>query len=204
MMEEELPFCKICLDSEPKLISACHCSGTMKWVHKECLNKWRGQFPETHEYNEICRDCKSPYKYSYKPKKMLLFKYQCLKTISICIGFFTMILSLVCSSDIEKIYPKNFVSTCNLQLIPFIVINSTIVSFVFTIKNDMLNKICSISFSFLLSLVISFLCVIVDPSSMIIALIISLESFATCKEINMLSKKIEWIELNIDNEADDL
>ena len=41
-MEEE-KTCRICLDSDIRknLISPCLCSGTQKWVHRECLNKWR-------------------------------------------------------------------------------------------------------------------------------------------------------------------
>lgn len=201
-MEEEVPFCKICLETKPKLISACKCSGTMKWVHKECLNQWRGQFPETHEYNDKCRDCQSLYKYSYKPKKMLLFKYQCLKTVSMCIAFFSMILSLVCSSGIEINNSENFISYCNFQVVPCILINTGIASFAFTVKKSFLYKICSMTFSLLLSLIFSFICIILDPSSMIIALVISIESFATCKEINILSENIEWIEIHAEIEDD--
>jgi hypothetical protein len=35
--------CRICLeeDDEIKFISPCNCSGSVKFVHRECLNKWR-------------------------------------------------------------------------------------------------------------------------------------------------------------------
>lgn len=35
--------CKICLetDKDENMISPCNCNGTNKYVHSECLNKWR-------------------------------------------------------------------------------------------------------------------------------------------------------------------
>ena len=32
--------CRICLDPEPPLVSACACSGTCEFVHQECVQKW--------------------------------------------------------------------------------------------------------------------------------------------------------------------
>lgn len=34
-------YCRICFESEPpELISPCDCNGTIKWVHRECLETW--------------------------------------------------------------------------------------------------------------------------------------------------------------------
>lgn len=34
-------YCRICFESEPPdLISPCDCNGTIKWVHRECLETW--------------------------------------------------------------------------------------------------------------------------------------------------------------------
>lgn len=47
MLEEstsKIPCCRICLQTEESdanpLISPCLCSGTMKYLHVECLQKW--------------------------------------------------------------------------------------------------------------------------------------------------------------------
>jgi hypothetical protein len=39
--EEEC--CRICLDDDIRdnLIAPCACSGSSKWVHRECLDRWR-------------------------------------------------------------------------------------------------------------------------------------------------------------------
>ena len=40
----ETPICRICLQEEidmNSLISPCQCSGSSKYVHRECLNEWR-------------------------------------------------------------------------------------------------------------------------------------------------------------------
>jgi len=33
--------CKFCLESNGDLISPCRCNGGMKYVHRDCLNRWR-------------------------------------------------------------------------------------------------------------------------------------------------------------------
>ena len=43
---QETYQCRICLEEEDNLellISPCRCSGTSKYVHRECLRKWRYQ-----------------------------------------------------------------------------------------------------------------------------------------------------------------
>ena len=38
----ENKICRICLDDNGKeLINPCKCNGTNKYVHLDCLNKWR-------------------------------------------------------------------------------------------------------------------------------------------------------------------
>jgi hypothetical protein len=68
--------CRICLedDLEHNFISPCNCSGTSKYVHKECLNKWRYSFEyspfnnnDIRRYNE-CSVCNSTYSYTQEKK----------------------------------------------------------------------------------------------------------------------------------------
>ena len=50
--------CRICLaqDEPSKLITPCHCDGSLKWVHRECLAKWM----ETRS-SDYCSICKRRY-----------------------------------------------------------------------------------------------------------------------------------------------
>lgn len=55
--------CRICLetDDEENLCSPCKCIGTQKYVHKECLNKFREQFYNFHVHRLYCAVCKTEY-----------------------------------------------------------------------------------------------------------------------------------------------
>jgi len=33
--------CRVCLETGGDLIAPCQCRGTSKWIHRECLNRWR-------------------------------------------------------------------------------------------------------------------------------------------------------------------
>jgi len=51
--------CRIC--HEPNnLIQVCACTGTMKYVHKECIEKWQAI-----KNSPNCEICKQPYKMSF-------------------------------------------------------------------------------------------------------------------------------------------
>lgn len=43
MTDQEDIVCRICLESceREEVIAPCRCTGTSKWVHRECLNQWR-------------------------------------------------------------------------------------------------------------------------------------------------------------------
>mmetsp|Transcript_20555 Transcript_20555/g.34054 ORF Transcript_20555/g.34054 Transcript_20555/m.34054 type:complete len:337 (+) Transcript_20555:82-1092(+) len=34
-------FCRLCFEGGPDLIAPCACKGTSKWIHRDCLNRWR-------------------------------------------------------------------------------------------------------------------------------------------------------------------
>ena len=56
--------CRICYEDEKenklKLIYPCACDGTQKFVHENCLNKWRNTKKKSIEYLE-CQECKQFY-----------------------------------------------------------------------------------------------------------------------------------------------
>lgn len=51
--------CRICLEGEEgEMIAPCACSGSIKWVHRACLDKWRCKSEEAFTK---CPNCKSVY-----------------------------------------------------------------------------------------------------------------------------------------------
>jgi len=40
-----LPQCRICFESDGELISPCNYISTLKYIHTECLQKWRKTLP---------------------------------------------------------------------------------------------------------------------------------------------------------------
>lgn len=75
---EEMPSnddtCRICLDDagNGEMIAPCLCAGTCKWVHRDCLDKWRVSDSGTNSFNE-CPQCKFHYKFT---RNMETWKYR--------------------------------------------------------------------------------------------------------------------------------
>ena len=65
--------CRICLSegfltSENPLLTPCKCDGSMKYVHKNCLQIWR-QYPERHR---VCTTCQA--EYTVRPSHLLAYE----------------------------------------------------------------------------------------------------------------------------------
>lgn len=60
--EEEMITCRICLDDceRHEVISPCACRGGSKWVHRDCLDRWR-TMREDRAFSK-CTECLSEYK----------------------------------------------------------------------------------------------------------------------------------------------
>ena len=60
---QEAPLCRFCLDTNETtknpLLQPCSCRGSMRFVHKKCLMRWRVQDPIRNA--EICLLCLTPY-----------------------------------------------------------------------------------------------------------------------------------------------
>ena len=58
-------MCRICLETDAPdddpLIAPCRCSGSMKWVHRKCLNEWRAQEQVPLAFTH-CPQCKFQYR----------------------------------------------------------------------------------------------------------------------------------------------
>ena len=55
--------CRICLEnnSEEELITVCNCKGSVKYVHKSCIENWINSFPSNHVNHLKCQLCKTNY-----------------------------------------------------------------------------------------------------------------------------------------------
>mmetsp|Transcript_101249 Transcript_101249/g.281852 ORF Transcript_101249/g.281852 Transcript_101249/m.281852 type:complete len:158 (-) Transcript_101249:77-550(-) len=57
--------CRICMETEPAsdLCSPCLCRGSMKYVHSQCLQRWRSASTNQHSRYR-CEQCQYPYSLS--------------------------------------------------------------------------------------------------------------------------------------------
>ena len=58
--------CRICFSDGGRLISPCMCTGSMRYVHPECLNEWRSQSANPRSFYQ-CDQCN--YKYNIERTK---------------------------------------------------------------------------------------------------------------------------------------
>lgn len=99
--QDDFPTCRICHCQESpssgvvvKLISPCHCSGTLKYVHHHCLQQWLDT-----TNSQRCELCKHPFSMSIKYKP--LYKWGSLNASPserrrlICNSVFNLV-SMVC------------------------------------------------------------------------------------------------------------
>lgn len=98
--QDDLPTCRICHCTESpgsglmKLISPCHCAGSLKYVHHSCLQQWLDA-----TNSQRCELCKQPFSMSIKYKP--LYKWGSLNASPserrrlICNSVFNLV-SMVC------------------------------------------------------------------------------------------------------------
>jgi len=103
--------CRICLEdvSLNELISPCLCDGTSKYVHIECLNRWRNTTPRAFLK---CAECNFPYEITYQyPLERYKFSIPLLRNTRIYLS--TLILILFASFFLRSVeiileYPSLF------------------------------------------------------------------------------------------------
>jgi hypothetical protein len=80
--------CRICLqeDNIDNLIYPCKCNGYSKYIHRECLNKWRNMYPDKNDKCDICN-------YFFMKKGIQLERNRFFKSINN--HFLTIILLLI-------------------------------------------------------------------------------------------------------------
>ncbi|TKY90901.1 hypothetical protein EX895_000899 [Sporisorium graminicola] len=77
---DEEKVCRMCLSSEAelgddgmslgRLISPCHCDGSMRYVHDTCLDQWRRKSAAT-EAARVCGQCHARYRFKRTPYSSL-------------------------------------------------------------------------------------------------------------------------------------
>ena len=77
--------CRICFEAGPGLIAPCKCTGSSKWIHRQCLDQWRCTGPDP--AFERCNTCLFPYRHTRKPtngltphQKYKLMVYRCISS----------------------------------------------------------------------------------------------------------------------------
>mmetsp|Transcript_23779 Transcript_23779/g.51936 ORF Transcript_23779/g.51936 Transcript_23779/m.51936 type:complete len:142 (-) Transcript_23779:773-1198(-) len=64
---DDVPCCRICLETKGDMISPCRCKGTLKHVHEKCLRRWKSTSYACTSYRQrvqrehICPNCRSHY-----------------------------------------------------------------------------------------------------------------------------------------------
>ena len=119
---EEGPECRICLDGGGNLIEPCACLGTSRYVHASCLNRWRAQFPDTHDNFRSCEICNSDYTIDFSP----IISPQHLVTVfflgfenALCMVFSSVCLIMEFSMSIDPIV--DYAVTVNAFMVSVIV-----------------------------------------------------------------------------------
>ena len=107
-MDNELHICRICFDEEPsidKLIAPCRCSGSSKYVHIGCLQRWRkttrGAIGET-----TCMECKTEYiiRKNHDREKIITFKtHQLIKLLYYCPILLSLVIYINEGTDLQFI-----------------------------------------------------------------------------------------------------
>lgn len=153
------PICRICFDEdlENDFIIPCKCSGTAKYVHKECLNEWRTTSTNRLAFTE-CFECK--YKYIIVNNNQSDRNCENCQKITQLIGTFVLLSSFIISlfigllsvvniserqliinnqTSISNIIASNYIIYCVLfySTIVYLIIICTILN----IKNNKWNYI---------------------------------------------------------------
>ncbi|KAI3617096.1 hypothetical protein CBS9595_003005 [Malassezia furfur] len=107
--------CRICLDNEcaedDRLLSPCRCSGTMKYVHASCLDRWRG-FARRTQSVVGCDQCGAEYRFASTPLMRLLASRTVLWAAT-ALAFVTvaLIIGLIGSALMRHYQPELFVGS---------------------------------------------------------------------------------------------
>ena len=92
--------CRICLDDGDRceFISPCRCKGTSRWVHRQCLDRWRST-KEDRAFSS-CTECLAKYKFLDPNENMSSSNSCSSNSLFICLVFRDVTLILIVMSII--------------------------------------------------------------------------------------------------------
>lgn len=99
--------CRICFEirNQKNMIAPCKCSGTSKWVHRQCIEKWIAECDNI-EAKLKCMECHNKYKYEIKGLTALFNQFNKYKLIIspaiLPIIFLILIIVFVLGGDNKK------------------------------------------------------------------------------------------------------
>ncbi|OMJ82843.1 hypothetical protein SteCoe_16376 [Stentor coeruleus] len=126
----EQAFCRVCYESgESVLVSPCHCSGSLKHIHEDCLKIWI-----TMKYKDIkeakCEVCGYQYIMDIKQKR----KFNPKKGSAENFGY--------CEVNYKNIFNKYYRYCCIIPVLIFILFVMTIVIIIVSLyKSDVKNSL---------------------------------------------------------------
>ena len=108
--------CRICfidenIEPNKPFINPCACSGTSKWVHIECLNKWR-KSRQNPTSESTCSECRTQYNIIRKNFDIETLIYQ--NSYILCqlySGYYTLILEFYLDALLDNV--KLFALKCS-------------------------------------------------------------------------------------------
>jgi hypothetical protein len=103
MTEESDKICRFCYEGNGELISPCKCSGSQKYLHRDCLEKWRNIAGANNK--EQCSICRFYYLFEEDSLKRNEYNYNWWKNIALFIStiIITIIIVIIISYLLIKI-----------------------------------------------------------------------------------------------------
>lgn len=84
--------CRICYESDGRLLNVCSCSGSIEYVHIECIERWINTFPKNHKNHYKCEICNQNYYLNYKQKIQKKDKYNLYRIIFVFLFFLSVVI----------------------------------------------------------------------------------------------------------------
>ncbi|KAH9600902.1 zinc finger protein [Trypanosoma melophagium] len=96
--DEDEHICRICRDGPEieRLVSACECTGSVRWVHRSCLDRWRlASAKRNMRHVQRCEICRQPFRVAIRRRTLLLqSSRQVLRTVLLLLCVLTYFVAL--------------------------------------------------------------------------------------------------------------
>eukprot|EP01105_Mastigella_eilhardi_P021193 TRINITY_DN5108_c0_g2_i1.p1 TRINITY_DN5108_c0_g2~~TRINITY_DN5108_c0_g2_i1.p1 ORF type:complete len:340 (-),score=72.13 TRINITY_DN5108_c0_g2_i1:403-1422(-) len=119
---QEQRVCRNCHDTAgDDFIAPCSCAGSMKWVHRSCLDQWRAASPNSMSFY-VCDVCKTHYKLRQRSnircQAYTRFVLYCVCDVAVVVGLIGLVMMILgfvmygidCACDFTSIiFPEDWV-----------------------------------------------------------------------------------------------